>query len=486
MQNKELDLMAEIAIEEMKKEGLSRRDVLKLAGIGGATMMLAGTSVQAEAATVAKASVKGKILIVGGGFAGLSILNKLISLIDNPDITIIEPNEKVLYQPGYTLIAAGVYEPDDVVYKTSSYIPSKAKWIKAEVTEFHPDENYVVTNKNEKVTYDYMVVATGLKLDFAGIEGFSEDILGQNGIACMYTHDGATKTKKLMEEFCQKGGYGVFTDPGTPIKCGGAPKKILFITDGYARKIGTRDRLKLDFYTGGSKYFGVKEYAKLIEDEYKKKDLGANFKWTLKAIDPSKKVATFNQAIEKTVQELDPIFNEMVEVKKVINESVEVPFDFIHATPPMSAPDAVKNSPLAWQKGSAAKGGWVECDPQTLRHTRYPNVFALGDVAGIPLGKTGGSVRKQYVVAAQNLVDVMSGKEPSKKYGGYTVCPVITNYGEVALLEFDWSDPANGVYSGKMAPSLPLDPLKPHWLYWVLKVYMLKPMIMYGMLRGMA
>lgn len=486
MQNKELDLMAEMAIEEMKKAGVSRRDVLKLAGISGATMMLAGASMQAEAATVAKASAKGKILIVGGGFAGLSLLNKLSSVIDNPDVTIIEPNEEVLYQPGYTLVAAGVYQPNDVVYKTSSYIPSGAKWIKAKVNEFHPDENYVMTDKNEKVTYDYMIVATGLQLNFGGIEGFSEDILGTNGITCIYTQNGATKTTKVMEEFCQKGGHGLFTDPGSPIKCGGAPKKIQFLTDGYARKIGTRDKLKLDFYTGGGGYFGVKEYAKLIEDEYKKKDLGANFKWTLKAIDPSKKVATFNQAVEKTVQELDPVFNEMVEVKKVVNESVEVPFDFLHATPPMSAPDAVKNSQLAWQKGSAAAGGWVECDPQTLRHTRYPNVFTLGDVAGVALGKTGGSVRKQYGVVAQNLANVMSGKEPTEKYGGYTVCPLITNYGEVAMLEFDWTDPAAGVYSGKMAPSLPLDPLKPHWLYWVLKVYMLKPMTMYGMLKGMA
>ncbi len=325
-----------------------------------------------------------------------------------------------------------------------------------------------------------------MQLNFDGIEGFSEDVVGKNGISCLYTWDGSQKTEELMIRFCEQGGKGVFTHPNTPIKCGGAPKKIQFLTDGYARKIGTRDKMTLDFYAPGGGYFGVPEYAKLIEDEYKKKDLGAYFKHTLTSIDPSSKEATFSHAVETMVDEYDPILEETVKVKKTSTEVVNVPFDFIHVTPPMSAPDAIKSSKLAWQKGSAAKGGWVELEPQTLQHTRYPNVFGLGDVAGIPLGKTGGSIRKQYPVAAQNLADVMAGKEPSAKYDGYTVCPLITDYGEVAMLEFDWTDPSAGVYSGKMAPSLPLNPLEPHWLYWVLKVYMLKPMTMYGMLKGMA
>jgi len=486
MDNKELDLIVEKAREEIQKAGVSRRDILKLLGVSGATMMMAGAMNEAEAATQAKAAGNGKILIVGGGFAGLSILNKLTGMVSNPDITIIEPSETVIYQPGYTLVAAGVYQPNDVVYNTSSYIPSGVKWIKAAVTEFHPDENYVMTSNNEKVQYDYMVVTTGLKLNFEGIQGLNEGMIGKDGIGCIYTLDGCQKTNEIMMDFLSKGGQGVFTHPATPIKCGGAPKKIQFLADGYARKIGTRDKVKLDFYAAGGGYFGVPQYAKLIEDEYKKKDLGAHFKSNLTAVDPANKEATFTTSIEKTVKELDPVFNEMVEVKKVVNEEIKVKYDFIHITPPMQAPDAVKNSPLAWQKGSAAAGGWIECDPQTLRHARYPNVFSFGDVAGIPLGKTGGSVRKQYIVAAQNLVDVMNGKEPSAKYGGYTVCPLITNYGEVAMLEFDWTDPAAGVYKGKMAPSLPLNPLEPHWLYWVIKVYMLKPMTMYGMLKGMA
>ncbi|MFW6308116.1 MAG: NAD(P)/FAD-dependent oxidoreductase [Campylobacterales bacterium] len=486
MQNKELDMVVEQAREEIKKSGASRRDVLKLAGIGGAAMMMAGATQEAEAATKAKAAVSGRVVVIGGGFAGLSFINKFTGLADGASITLIEPSETCYYQPGYTLIAADVYQPDDVVYNTADYVPSDVKWLKTSVTECHPDENYLVTQNGQKVEYDYLVVTPGLQLNFDGIEGFSEDVVGKNGISCLYTWDGSQKTEELMIRFCEQGGKGVFTHPNTPIKCGGAPKKIQFLTDGYARKIGTRDKMTLDFYAPGGGYFGVPEYAKLIEDEYKKKDLGAYFKHTLTSIDPSSKEATFSHAVETMVDEYDPILEETVKVKKTSTEVVNVPFDFIHVTPPMSAPDAIKSSKLAWQKGSAAKGGWVELEPQTLQHTRYPNVFGLGDVAGIPLGKTGGSIRKQYPVAAQNLADVMAGKEPSAKYDGYTVCPLITDYGEVAMLEFDWTDPSAGVYSGKMAPSLPLNPLEPHWLYWVLKVYMLKPMTMYGMLKGMA
>lgn len=487
MDKRELESVKEIINEEMKKDGVSRRDLLKLLGVSGATLMMAGAGQEARAEEAAsKATGKGKVLIVGGGFGGLSIMNKLTSLADNADITLIEPSETVYYQPGYTLIAGDIYQPDDVVYNTADYVPSNAKWIQSTVTEFHPDENYVMTKDGQKVQYDYMVVTPGIQINFEGIEGFSKEIVGTNGISCLYTWEGAQKTEELMKKFCETGGKGVFTHPNTPVKCGGAPKKIQFLTDGYARKVGTRDKMTLDFYAAGGGYFGVPQYAKLIEDLYKERGFGAYFKHTLTSVDPGAKTATFNHAVEKTVKEFDDVLGEEVEVKKIANEQVTVPFDFIHVTPPMSAPDAVKNSPLSWKKGSAAAGGWVELDPQTLQHTRYPNVFGLGDAAGIPLGKTGGSVRKQYPVAAQNLIDVMNGKAPSAKYNGYTVCPLITGYGEVAMLEFDYSDPAHNVFSGKMAPSLPLDPLQPHWLYWVIKVYMLKPMTMYGMLKGLA
>ncbi len=471
-----LEKEIEQVIEMAKEQGISRRDMLKFMSVGGAAAMM-GAATQASAATEAYAAsgAKGKIVIVGAGLAGISVAAKLSGMLSNPDITIIDGGDVVDYQPGYTLIASGVYGPDDVSFKRADFIPSGVNWVKEYVTEFNPDENYVVTTSGQKISYDFLVVATGLQLNYGAVNGLSQDKIGQNGVASIYFLEGARKTWGQMQEFVNKGGEALFTDPATPIKCGGAPKKIQFLTDGYARKTGNRDKINTTFCPNGGAMFGVKQYAEAIEGWYKERGMNWKFKHNLTAIDTDAKKATFTSKYQ-VKGEYDEILKEYTMIDKV--DEVVMDYDFIHVTPPMSAPDVVKNSPLAWQKGSAAAGGWVELNKETLQHARYANVFGLGDVAGIPMGKTGGSIRKQYKVMCENLVAAMEGKSLDAKYGGYTVCPLIVDYGKVALLEFDWSK--------EPTPSFPLDPTKARWIYWVMKVYMLKPMTMYGMLAGRA
>jgi len=478
MQDRSIENFNEAFEAELKRHGLTRRDAIKLAGLSSAAFMLNPT--KSAAATQAKASsAKGKVVIVGGGAAGCTMANYLVKHLDDPDVTVIEPDPKsVSYQPGQTLIASGIYELDDILADTKDYLPSEAKWIQDYVVEFDPDNNKVITSKNGEVSYDFLVVATGLKLNYDHIKGLSQDMIGKDGIASIYFKDGAVKTWQLMQEFVQKAKSGqkvdgVFTHPNTPIKCGGGPMKIMYLTHDRLVEAGARENATLTFYPNGGSLFGVPEYHEAILNQYKARNMKWNYHHNLVAVDPKAKIATFDH--HYLVQgEWDEDLEEYEMIPK--NELVEVPYDFLHVTPPMTAPDAVAKSPLAWQRGSAAKGGWVEVKKETLQHTRYPNVFALGDVAGIPMGKTGGSVRKQYPVCGANLVSVMEGKEPTAQYGGYTVCPLITSIGTVMLAEFDWS--------AKPTPSFPLDPTKERWIWWILKVYMLKPMYFHGMLKA--
>jgi sulfide:quinone oxidoreductase len=493
MEHKDADIVCDILNSELKKGGISRRDALKIAGLGGAAFLLNPS--EADAATKAEASgAKGKIVIVGGGLAGMACAAKLSSSLSSPDITIIEPHpQSVSYQPGQTLVGAGLWTKGDITYNTADFVPGDVKWVKDSVTEFNPDANKVNTAANGEISYDYLIVATGLVLDYGQIEGLEGTITSMgdnsavkkvinpgNGIASIYFADGAADTWTSMQKFVNdaKSGkkvQGVFTHPNTPIKCGGAPKKIQYLTDARLREAGARGNAEITFYPNGGAMFGVKEYHEAIVNQYKARDMKWHYKHNLTAIDPGKKVATFkHHFLVKGEWDKDLEEYEMIPQ----NKFVEVPYDFIHITPPMRAPDAVKDSPLAWQKGSAATGGWVELNKETLQHTRYPNVFGLGDVAGIPMGKTGGSARKQYAVLCQNLVSQMEGKPLSAKYGGYTVCPLITSIGTVMLAEFDWSK--------KPTPSFPLDPTQERWIWWLLKVYALKPMTVYGMLSGKA
>ncbi len=495
MERKDIDSMVEIINHELKSKGISRRDALKMAGVGSAAFLLNPGS--AEAATKAKASssAKGKILIVGGGLAGVSTAARLSSALGNPDITIIEPNEKsVSYQPGQTLVGGGIWDKSEIIYNTKDFMPDGVKWIKDVATEFNPESNKVKTAKNGEISYDYLIVATGLVLDYgqiAGLDGTitslgpngdAQKVLGKNGIHSIYFADGAVDTWKGIQKLVSDAKAGkelkaLFTHPNTPIKCGGAPKKIMYLTDARLREAGkeARNYVDMTFLPNGGKMFGVPEYHNAIVNQFKERDFKWEYKTNLVEIDPAGKTATFDHRwLEKG--EWDPDFEEfeMIPQSKRITRT----FDFIHVTPPQRAPDAVKNSSLAWQKGSAAKGGWLELNKETLQHTRYKNVFGLGDVAGIPMGKTGGSVRKQYKVLVDNVVSAMEDKELTSKYAGYTVCPLITSIGTVMLAEFDWTK--------KPTPMAPLDPSQERWIWWLLKLYMLKPMTIYGMLPGKA
>jgi sulfide:quinone oxidoreductase len=485
MDNKNIKDSIEIIDTHLKSEGISRRDAMKLFGAGGAAAILVGgTTTELKAS-----SAKGKILIVGGGLAGMSTAARFARSLDNPDITVIEPGDTaVSYQPGQTLVGAGVWSNADTEYKTDEHVPAGVTLIKEKAVDFDPENNTVTTTSGKKVGYDFLVIAAGLKLAFNKIEGLGlsetitsrgddsavRKVIGQNGISSIYFANGATDTWTNMQAFvaAAKSGTkvkGVFTDPDTPIKCGGAPKKIMYLTDARLREAGARENAELTFYPNGGGMFGVPEYHNAIQRQFEARDFKWNYKHNLVAVDPAKKIATFNKHWEEKGA-WDEDLEEYSLVKR--GEKVEVPFDFLHITPPMVAAEEIGNSAV----GSAQ--GWVPVDKETLQHVKYPNVFSLGDIAAVPMGKTGGSARKQYKVVVENVISAMEGKPLTSKYDGYTVCPLITSLGTVMLAEFDWSKTPT--------PSFPFDPTQERWIWWLLKVYALKPMTQIGMLSGKA
>jgi len=461
---------------------LSRREALKLMGISPiAAGVLAGAG--SGTATEAQASdAKGRIVIVGGGAGGIMAMARLHRALSNPDITLIAPNEKHLYQPGQVFMAAGEYTFDDIVKDNRDFIPDDVKWIKDEVKTFDPDNNKVITRAGEEIGYDYLVVAAGLQYHYEWIEGLSAEMIGKNGISSVYlnnpeagTADGGSITWEWFNDLKAAAKSGkpkvICTQPDTAIKCGGAPQKILYLSDDFLK----RDGLTADFAfaTPGSNLFGVPEVNKTLVEEVQPRygNITNKFGHNLVAVDAEKKVATFEHKYE--VQgDYDEDLEEYEMITKV--DRVDMPYDFLHVVPPMSAPDAVADSPLGWQKGSGK--GWLEVDQYTLQHRRYPNVFGIGDVCGIPKGKTGGSARHHGPIMVGNLIAQMEGKELKEKFDGYTVCPLKTQYGKIILAEFN--------YEGA-APSFPLAVGEQRWVWWAFDLYMLKPMYWYLMMRGL-
>jgi len=464
-----------------KTDRLSRRDALKLIGLSpvAASVIAGASSTNARAGS----DVQGKIVVVGGGAGGIMAMAHLRSSLNHPDITIIAPNDIHLYQPGQVFIAAGEYKTEDIVMHNSEFIPDDVNWIKDAVETFDPDHNKLVLRSGATVSYDYLVVATGMQYHYDWIEGLTKEDIGTNGISSVYlsdleagTADGGYMTWewfKKVENAAKEGKKPrvIYTQPNTPIKCGGAPQKILYLSADYLKKAG----LGADFIfaTNGKRLFSIESVNKELFKTQKEYDTITNrFKHNLKAIDVKKKIATFDHNYE-VKGEYDEDLEEYDVIEKY--EEVKMEYDFIHIVPPMGPVDALVNSPLGWQKGSAK--GWLEVDRETLQHRRYKNVFGIGDTCGIPLGKTGGSARHHAPIVAENLIAEMEHKALKAKFDGYTVCPLKPRYGEIIMAEFDYDGPAP-------TAAFMSDISRPRYIWWAFDIYMLKPMYKYLMMRG--
>ncbi|MDN5925983.1 MAG: bifunctional protein tyrosine phosphatase family protein/NAD(P)/FAD-dependent oxidoreductase [Hyphomicrobiales bacterium] len=444
------------ALSEAERGGKSVPEIL-------ATGKAAGYDLSGVAARIANggrvltgtASESHQIVVVGGGAAGIAVAASMLARTKDLDIVIIDPADVHYYQPGWTLVGAGIFTPEQTRRQLDSLIPRGVKRIKAGVVAFDPDNNAVVLEGCRVVKYQWLVVAPGLKLNWAGVEGLPET-LGKNGVTSNYRYDLAPYTWKLVNEF--KGGTALFTQPPMPIKCAGAPQKAMYLSCDTWLDKGILKACNVEFLVAGPSLFGVADYVPPLMKYVERYGIQLSFGDNLIRIDGSAKTAWF----KKTGKEGN-------------SEIVERRFDMIHVVPPQTAPDFIRASALA------ADSGWVSVDQNTLKHTKYENVYGLGDVVSAPNAKTAAAARKQAPVVAENLLADM-GKLDSRRraiYDGYGSCPLTVERGKIVLAEF--------AYGGKRVPSFPswlIDDLKPSRLAWFLKEKMLPPIYWQAMLKG--
>ncbi len=396
-----------------------------------------------------------KILVIGGGNAGISAAAQIINKKPGIDIGIIEPSEKHYYQPAWTLVGGGTFDMQKTIRDQKSCMPHGAKWIKDAADKFIPEENKVVCKSGTTYTYDYLIVAPGIQLDWHKIKGAKEN-LGKNSVTTNYLPQYVTYTWELLSNF--KGGNAIFTNPNTPVKCGGAPQKIMYLLGDYVRKHHLQSKSNIHFYSGGGVIFGIEKYAKTLNKVIQRYNINTHFKHNLVEIKGDEKIAVF----------------ETVDANG-IKQHIEQKFDMIHVVPPQSAPDFIKNSPLAVKENPL---GWIDTNKNTLQHNHYKNIFACGDATSTPNAKTGAAVRKQVPVLVANLFALMEGKEMKASYNGYGSCPLVTGYGKLVMAEFD--------YNNNPMETFPFDQSKERWTMWFLKKYILPWMYWNKILKGTA
>ncbi|KAJ9116788.1 hypothetical protein QFC24_006683 [Naganishia onofrii] len=300
---------------------------------------------------------------------------------------------------------------------TDSLIPEHLTHIKSNVGTFSPSSNSLTLESGETVRYDYLIVAAGLQINYGKVKGLKEALAQplESKVSTIYSYDTCDKTWDLIES-TKSGQKAIFTQPFGPVKCAGAPQKMAYMAQDRFARTGRFPAVGVEFVTGLPVMFGVPHYSVALDKVRKEKGIEADFAKDLceVRVQGGERIAVFKD-----------LKNE--------GKTVEKEFDMMHVTPPMGPLEFIKSSPLA----DAA--GWVDVSASSLQHTKFPNVFSLGDCSSLPTSKTAAAITAQTPVLIENLTKLMeTGKVGSAVYDGYSSCPLFTGYGSLMLAEFGY------------------------------------------------
>jgi sulfide:quinone oxidoreductase len=392
------------------------------------------------------------VVIIGGGAAGIATAASILKRNARITIAVVDPAKDHYYQPGWTMVGAGVFTPEQTRKAEADVMPKGVDWLQVAATGFDPERNAVELADGRTLTYRALVAAPGLRLAWEKIEGL-EQTLGSNGVTSNYRYELAPYTHRLVKELAK--GRALFSQPPMPIKCAGAPQKALYLSCDIWRGAGALPAIDVEFHNAAAVLFGVAAYVPALMEYIEKYGIDLRLESNLIAIDGERRVATFEYK------------------KDGETARIEREFDMLHVVPPQVSHDVVAKSPLA------AASGFVEVDEATLRHKRYDNVFGLGDGAATSNAKTAAAARKQAPVVAVNVLAALDGKPPVADYDGYGSCPLTVERGKIVLAEFG--------YGGKLLPTFPsslLEGTRPTRAAWFLKARMLPTIYWQGMLKG--
>lgn len=425
-----------------------------------------------------------QVLIIGGGTAGIMVASQMKKKNPKIDIALLDPAETHYYQPAWTLVGANTYNFDKTARPMKSLIPSGVTWIKEYAESFDPENNKVTTKGGTEFTYDYLVACPGIKIAPELVEGLAEAM--DKGVICSNYTD-PKHTWEVLKNF--KGGTALFTQPATPIKCGGAPQKIMYLAEEHFRRSGVNSKTDILFATPGGVIFGVKPIAETLMKVIDRKNINIRFHHKLVKVDGKEQIAWYEVTKEANpggcvvmTADKDQVDTEIQynyhDVKVTQKDGLYgIHFDMMHLAPPQEAPDFIRNSPLS------NDAGWIAVNDKTMQHLKYDNIFALGDACQLPTAKTGAAIRKQAPIVVANIMQMMQNNTiTSRAYNGYSSCPLVTGYRSMVLAEFDYSK--NFTPDPKLKQMFISDSSKEHWRLFMLKKYILPYLYWNKMMKG--
>jgi sulfide:quinone oxidoreductase len=301
-------------------------------------------------------------------------------------------------QPGWTLVGTGLKSLSSMSKPMSSVIPSGVSHYPLRVASFDPANNSLKTEEGLDFTYDYLIVAPGLKTDFSAVKGLENALADSSSqVSSIYSANTVEQVWRNIQGF--KEGQAIFTQPAGTIKCAGAPQKVLWMALSQWNKDGKRAAARPVFATGAPSMFAVPKYSKALEQLRVERNVEGLFQHNLVSVDSANKVATFKNLAKD-------------------GEEVQREYSFLHVVPPQKPLEFIAKSPLA-----DPASGWVQVDQKSTQHVKYPNVFSVGDASSLPNSKTAAAITSQVPVLVDNLLAAQRGqKELKGAYSGYASC----------------------------------------------------------------
>lgn len=382
-----------------------------------------------------------KLVIAGGGSASVLVAGHVIrsGILKPSEILVIEPSVRHFYQPGFTMIGGGLLgDRESTLRKSASLIQSTTsqmfhpdvKIIPKAVATFDPENNTISVDDGQKFQYENLVVAMGMKVNFAGIPGLLPALDSEtSNVASIYSWDYAIKMNKIVSEF--KGGNAIFCQPNQPMKCAGAPQKIMYLSHDRFTKAGIKANIQ--FFFPQPAIFSVPKYSAKLTEMAKGKGITLNPEHLLTKVDDSKKIAYFKNA----------------------KEEIAMSYDLLHVVPPHCPLDILKNSKIV------DSAGFVDTNKETMQHAKYNNIWVLGDCSNLPTSKTMAAAISQANVLTHNYSNSLKNKPINAKYNGYTSCPIFVGQNKLMLCEFKYGLELDETFSKCQE--------KPHPFYYMIK-----------------
>jgi sulfide:quinone oxidoreductase len=356
------------------------------------------------------------LLILGAGTAGTMMARKMVSKLDLHDwkVILVDKDEKHYYQPGFLFLPFGKYSEADVIKPKKQFIPGNVEFIISDIEIIEPEANRVkLVKENKVITYDYLVIATGVDIHPEETEG----MLGagwHKNVFDFYTYKGASAIHPVLEKW--DGGRLVMNVVENPIKCPVAPLEFLFLADDYFTKRGIRNKVELVYATPLSGAFTKPVAAKALGEILVKKNIHVETDFMASEVDSGKNILRSY-------------------------DEREVPYDLLITVPVNKGADVIGRS------GLGDDLNFVPTDKFTLQSKKWPNIWVLGDATNIPTSKAGAVVHFQHEYAVENLLAHMDGKELHGNFDGHASCYIESGFNKGVLIDFSYDvEPLPGAY----------------------------------------